>query len=135
MIDLKSSAQVGNPKSENGSRKLSSKQSGRAHEQDYSGVCLEHTDTRFAPVVLGKCSQHDGVSDQQSTLSASELWDTRGDMDRQRGKPVHLVVSLMSILSCHRSKLDPKSRRCIFIGYKTGEYETINSGIPKTARS
>jgi len=48
-------------------------------------------------------------------------------MDRQRGKPKSPAyicsISNVYVELIHMSKLDPKSRRCIFIGYKTGEYD------------
>ena len=88
MSDLKVLRKLGNPRSEDSSRKLSSKQSGGSHENDYFGVCPQHVDTCwFAQAVLNGYSQYSGVSDQQRTLGASELWDSRGYMDRQRGKP------------------------------------------------
>ena len=84
----------GNLKSEDDSQKLSSKRSDGAHEQDYSGACPEHADTRcFAQAVLGRYNQHNGASDQQRTQDASELWDSREDMCLKRGKsksPVYI---------------------------------------------
>ena len=42
----------------------------------------EHADTRrIAQAVVGRCSQHDGVSDKERTFSASELWGSGGSMD------------------------------------------------------
>ena len=47
---------------------------GGAHEHDYFGASQEHADTcRIAYVILGRCSQHRGISDQQRIFGASEL--------------------------------------------------------------
>jgi len=46
---------------------------------------------RIAQAVLGRCSQHNSVSDQQRAISAPELWDSGESMDRQRGKPESLA--------------------------------------------
>ena len=45
-------------------------------------------------------------------------------MDRQKGKaesPMYIWLNLLFELN-HKSKLNPKSRTCIFIGYGTDEY-------------
>ena len=73
MVDSKSSVRV-NMKVEDISWEPSSEWRGEAREWDHFGACQEHADIRWiAQVVLDRCSQHYGVSDQQRIIIASEL--------------------------------------------------------------
>jgi len=79
------------------------------------------------PRVLGRCSQHGSLFDQQSAIGAFELWDFGGGMVDKEVTLNHLCI-FGCILYVHmeldrRSKLDSKSKRCIFIEYGTSEYD------------
>jgi len=107
------------------------------HEQDHYGACPEHSDTRwFAQAVLGRCSQHDVyLIDRETSVPLNceifeETWaDKEVNLNHLR---TFDCISYVHIELSHRSKLDPKSRRCIFIGYEIDEYD-IDSGISRTA--
>jgi len=56
------------------SEKPSSEWGGGAHEQDNTGACQEHANTRWiAQAVLNRCSQYNDVSDQQRIIGTPEL--------------------------------------------------------------
>ena len=87
------------------------------------GVCRYTQDFQ---AVLDRWSQYGGVSDQQRTFSPlnceilEEAWT---------GKEVNLshlrtfgYIFYVHIELDRMSKLDPKSKRCIFIGYGISEY-------------
>ena len=137
IVDLRNSALIRDQNSEDGSRKSSSDWGGRVHEQDHSGVCQKHVDTRSMPTQFWADEVNTAVylinRGPSVSLNCGILEEA------YTGKEVNVnhlctfgCISYLYVKLDHISKLDSKCKRRIFIGYGTSECG-YRSGEPKNS--